>query len=359
MTHAPDVSLRNIVKTFGGVTAVDNVTLEIPHKSFVSLLGPSGCGKTTTLRMIGGFEVPDSGEVLIRGESRGITPPYARDTSMVFQSYALFPHMTVAENIAFGLHERGVQRREIRERVQAMLDLIKLPGIAGRKPHQLSGGQQQRVALARSLVIEPKVLLLDEPLGALDSLLRKQMQIELKRIQQQLGITFVYVTHDQEEAITMSDRIVVMREGMVEQEGTAREIFDRPASRYVAEFMGAENIIPVEVVSTDAGANVVNLAGRQLIVPGENSQLNGCVSLVIRPERIRLITEDGWLARVVSRTDKGASVAFHMELDAGITLTAHSASDHTNHIGVGDEVRIDFPGANASLVPTMMATATR
>ncbi len=350
METMSDVSIRNLVKTFGNAVAVDGISLEVPRGAFVTFLGSSGCGKTTTLRMIGGFEHPDSGEIYIQGKPMGRTPPHARDTSMVFQSYALFPHMSVRENIAFGLQERKVGKSEIKERVQAMLDLIELPHLGDRKPKQLSGGQQQRVALARSLIIEPTVLLLDEPLGALDLKLRKQMQIELKRIQRQVGITFIYVTHDQEEALTMSDRIVVMAAGRVEQEGSAEDIFDRPASRFVAEFMGAGNVLPVQVESHDATSTSVNFAGRAVTVP--QPLPDGEIALVIRPEKLRLDSTDGWQGKVVESVFKGSMMSYRVELTDGTSMLAEVAHDDTAHRhAIGDTVMLNFRGNDATLVP--------
>jgi ABC-type Fe3+/spermidine/putrescine transport system ATPase subunit len=238
-----DVELRGLTKRFDDVVAVDDVDLHVDAGEFMSLLGPSGCGKTTTLRLIAGFEKPDAGAVLIAGDDVGRLPPYRRDVNTVFQSYALFPHLKVGDNVAYGLKQRGFSKQERRERAHAMLELVRLAGVEERKPKQLSGGQQQRVALARALVMEPKVLLLDEPLGALDLKVRRQLQLELKRIQETVGVTFVYVTHDQEEALAMSDRVAVMNDGRVEQVGTPREIYDHPASPFVADFIGETNFI--------------------------------------------------------------------------------------------------------------------
>jgi ABC-type Fe3+/spermidine/putrescine transport system ATPase subunit len=241
--EAYDVELRGVTKRFDDVVAVDGLDLNIHHGEFLSLLGPSGCGKTTTLRLIAGFERPDEGQILIDGSDVAALPPYKRDVNTVFQSYALFPHLTVIENVAYGLKQRGLRRPAREARALELLRLVKLEQVAHRKPRQLSGGQQQRVALARALVLAPKVLLLDEPLGALDLKVRKGLQIELKRIQSEIGITFVYVTHDQEEALAMSDRVAVMNEGQIEQLGPPREIYDSPASGFVAEFIGETNFI--------------------------------------------------------------------------------------------------------------------
>jgi ABC-type Fe3+/spermidine/putrescine transport system ATPase subunit len=238
-----EVTLRGLTKRFDDVVAVDSVDLHVAAGEFLSLLGPSGCGKTTTLRLIAGFEQPDEGSVLIGGDDVSRLPPYRRDVNTVFQSYALFPHLRVLDNVAYGLKQRGLSKAQRHDRARAMLDLVRLPEVEGRKPKQLSGGQQQRVALARALVMEPKVLLLDEPLGALDLKVRRQLQIELKRIQETVGVTFVYVTHDQEEALAMSDRVAVMSAGVIEQVGTPREIYDSPSSPFVADFIGETNFI--------------------------------------------------------------------------------------------------------------------
>jgi spermidine/putrescine ABC transporter ATP-binding subunit len=284
------VSIRGVTKRFGGVEAVSNVSLEVRAGEFVSLLGPSGCGKTTTLRMIAGFEVPDEGDILLGTESIVDVPPYRRDTSMVFQDYALFPHRTVAQNIGFGLRMRRTPRREIDRKVEAMLEVLGLSGMGDRKPNELSGGQRQRVALGRALVVDPAVLLLDEPLGALDLQLRKQMQLELKRIHREFGITFIYVTHDQEEAITMSDRIAVMQGGRVEQFGPVLEIYTRPATPFVAQFIGEANLLPATVVSTEP--LTLSLGGSELTMEaaaGANGLRPGDpVVAVIRPENVRV-----------------------------------------------------------------------
>jgi spermidine/putrescine transport system ATP-binding protein len=242
-----DVRLERVTKAFGETVAVDDLSLDIQVGEFFSMLGPSGCGKTTTLRMIGGFEEPTRGTVYLGGRDVTELPPYRRDVNTVFQSYALFPHLDVFENVAFGLKRKKVERSEVKRRVLESLHLVDLPGFEHRKPTQLSGGQQQRVALARALVNEPKVLLLDEPLGALDLKLRKQMQLELKRIQTEVGITFIYVTHDQEEAMTMSDRLAVMRHGRVEQIGPPEAVYESPATEFVAGFLGASNLLYGEV----------------------------------------------------------------------------------------------------------------
>ena len=243
-----DVRLVDVVKKFGDMVAVDHINLEVRDGEFFSLLGPSGCGKTTTLRMIGGFEQPTSGLIELQGQDVTWLPPFKRNVNTVFQNYALFPHLTIFENVAFGLRRKGVKGAEIKSRVTDMLALVELPGYESRKPNQISGGQAQRVALARALINRPAVLLLDEPLGALDLKLRKQMQVELKRIQQEVGITFIYVTHDQEEAMTMSDRIAVMNQGRYEQLGDPEILYERPTTRFVAGFLGVSNLLPATVV---------------------------------------------------------------------------------------------------------------
>jgi spermidine/putrescine transport system ATP-binding protein len=280
---APSVTLRAVTKRFGDFTAVDAIDLEIGQGEFFTLLGPSGCGKTTTLRMIAGFEQPDGGEILIDSSDVAGLPAHKRPTNTVFQSYALFPHLTVRENVAYGLKRKGVSKAEIADRVGAELERVGLAGEANRKPNQLSGGQQQRVALARAVVNLPKVLLLDEPLGALDLKLRKQLQLELKRIQADVGITFVHVTHDQEEAMTMADQIAVMNRGKVEQLGAPAELYEQPATAFVAGFLGVSNLLTGRVV----GPGVVQLdAGDQLRV-AENGR-EGRVAAGVRPEKIRL-----------------------------------------------------------------------
>jgi len=286
VTGQADVRLVEVTKRFDDVVAVDRLSLEIEHGSFFALLGPSGCGKTTTLRMIGGFEQPTEGEIYLGESAVSGLPAYKRDVNTVFQSYALFPHLTVFENVAFGLRRRGVRGETLTGRVNEILRIVGLEGMEKRKPRQLSGGQQQRVALARALVNKPKVLLLDEPLGALDLKLRKQMQLELKGIQHDIGITFVHVTHDQEEAMTMADRIAVMRSGRIEQLGTPTELYETPATAFVAGFLGASNLI----AGTVSGANTVRLHhGPEVRVrPDALAGRSGEVAIGIRPEKIEL-----------------------------------------------------------------------
>jgi len=281
------VSLRGITKRFGELTAVDSIDLDIKEGEFFTLLGPSGCGKTTTLRMIAGFEEPNEGQILVDGNDVAGLPAHKRPTNTVFQSYALFPHLTVRENVAYGLKRKRVDKSEIAERVDAELERVGLANEANRKPNQLSGGQQQRVALARAVVNLPKVLLLDEPLGALDLKLRKGLQLELKRIQQEIGITFVYVTHDQEEALTMSDRIAVMNRGIVEQVAVPVEVYERPETTFVAGFIGVSNLMPGVVRSLSGDRAEVALEAGVTVSAGANGLATGerCHA-VVRPEKL-------------------------------------------------------------------------
>jgi ABC-type Fe3+/spermidine/putrescine transport system ATPase subunit len=277
-TATPDVELVGVTKRFGSVAAVDAIDLEVHTGEFLSLLGPSGCGKTTTLRLIAGFERPDEGEVRIGGQDVSRVPPYRRDVNTVFQSYALFPHLNVLDNVGYGLKQRGLGRAERRGRALEMLELVRLSGLEERKPRQLSGGQQQRVALARALVMHPRVLLLDEPLGALDLKVRKELQIELKRIQEEIGITFVYVTHDQEEALAMSDRVVVMNGGRIEQIGPPHEIYDRPATQWIAGFIGDTNFIRM-----NGTAVAVRPEGLRVVAGGAGLEGTVATTMVIGP----------------------------------------------------------------------------
>ena len=289
-----DVELQDIVKDFdsggAGVRAVDHVSMQIADGEFFALLGPSGCGKTTTLRLIAGFEQPTQGHILIRGRAMEGIPAYHRPVNTVFQDYALFPHLTVEQNIMFGLQMEGVNKRDALKQAHEALDMVRLPDIGERKPHQLSGGQQQRVALARALVKQPAVLLLDEPLGALDLKLRKNMQYELKALQRDVGITFIYVTHDQEEAITMADRIAVMNEGKMLQVGTPKAIYERPGTHFVADFIGETNFIPATLLNRESDSlGRVKLPGGREICAALSDALeatSGAVTLAIRPERI-------------------------------------------------------------------------
>jgi spermidine/putrescine transport system ATP-binding protein len=287
----PDVDVRlvDIAKLYGDVAAVDHIDLEVANGEFFSLLGPSGCGKTTTLRMIGGFEQPSSGLIELQGQDVTWLPPYRRNVNTVFQSYALFPHLSIYENVAFGLRRTHVKDSEIKSRVTQMLELVELPGYETRKPNQISGGQAQRVALARALINRPAVLLLDEPLGALDLKLRKQMQVELKRIQQEVGITFIYVTHDQEEAMTMSNRIAVMNKGHYEQLGDPETLYEHPETRFVAGFLGVSNLLAGVCQGTDDGDGVIKLMDDTMVrAPAAAVHGRTAVDVGVRPEKIRL-----------------------------------------------------------------------
>jgi spermidine/putrescine transport system ATP-binding protein len=323
-----EIQLVNLVKKFGDFTAVDGINLTIPAGKLFSLLGPSGCGKTTTLRMVAGFEQPTSGEVLLDGADMAGTPPNRRNVNTVFQSYALFPHMTVFDNVAFGLRRAGVGRVDVKRRVDEVLAQVELTKFAARKPAQLSGGQQQRVALARALVLKPAVLLLDEPLGALDAKLRRQLQIEIKALQEQVGITFIYVTHDQEEAITMSDRIAVMNGGRIEQEATPQVMYEEPATAFVANFLGVSNLIDARA-SGPSGDGVALEIGSGVAVEALHGDVGrrGAVQVVIRPERVRVEADGSTGANriraVVQRTVyMGNGVRVFMDLATGQHIVA-------------------------------------
>jgi putative spermidine/putrescine transport system ATP-binding protein len=298
---APDVRLSDVRKTYGDVVAVAGVDLVIEPGEFFTLLGPSGSGKTTTLRLIAGFERPDSGRVELHGRDVTGVPPYARDVNTVFQDYALFPHMTVGENVAYGLRVKGVPRRERRGRVEEVLRIVRLPGLADRKPIQLSGGQRQRVALARALVNSPRVLLLDEPLGALDLKLRQEMQVELRRIQREvsdIGMTFVYVTHDQEEALTMSDRLAVFNEGRIEQVGAPAEVYERPATEFVAGFIGVSNVITRDGRTFTVRPEKITMLETAEALRGDTAELG----------RIRDVVYVGMFTRYVVELDSGGEL---------------------------------------------------
>ena len=312
MSASKSVSVKNLVKTFessGGkkVTAVDNVSLTIEPGEFVTLLGPSGCGKTTILRMVAGFENPTGGDVLIGGERVNTLTPDRRDTAMVFQSYALFPHLNVFENVAYGLKIKKMKPDDIRTKVKNILDLVGLSDLETRSPNQLSGGQQQRVALARALVMEPSVLLFDEPLSNLDAKLRIHMRREIRKIQRQFGITSIYVTHDQAEAMSMSDRIIVMNKGVIEQVGTPKQIYATPASQFVADFIGTANIIPSKVIhAIDGEVDVETLGTRFRVKTNLNLQPNDDVKLIVRPEAVTLSREAGIPAEIASSVFMGS-----------------------------------------------------
>ena len=321
-----DIRLIGLTKRFEDVVAVNELSLEIERGRFVALLGPSGCGKTTTLRMIGGFEEPTAGAIELAGRDVSGLPPYRRDVNTVFQSYALFPHLSIFENIAFGLRRKKVRGDELRKRVVDALELVGLSGLERRKPKQLSGGQQQRIALARALVNHPRVLLLDEPLGALDLKLRKEMQLELKRIQHEVGITFVHVTHDQEEAMTMADRIVIMNFGRIEQLGTPSELYEKPRTAFVAGFLGVSNLLPGEVVGDD---RVRLRDGTEVSVPRDVvGGRSGSVQIGVRPEKLRTDgSEPNKLTGTVSESAYiGVSTQYIVDTPAG-PVTVYMQND--------------------------------
>jgi spermidine/putrescine transport system ATP-binding protein len=338
----PEVAVRlvDVVKKFGEAAAVDHINLEVRDGEFFSLLGPSGCGKTTTLRMIGGFEQPTSGLIELQAQDVTWLPPYRRNVNTVFQNYALFPHLTIFENVAFVLRRKGIKSADLKGRVTDMLRLVELPGFETRKPTQISGGQAQRVALARALINRPAVLLLDEPLGALDLKLRKQMQVELKRIQQEVGITFIYVTHDQEEAMTMSDRIAVMNNGRYEQLGDPESLYERPTTRFVAGFLGISNLIPATIEGGDAAYASARLTGNDLIkVP--RGLLDGTtnVSIGVRPEKIRLSERS-------------------VEPPAGHNRLVGVVRD-ASYIGVSTQYLVESHGGNLTVYEQNVERATR
>jgi spermidine/putrescine transport system ATP-binding protein len=356
MNDAYEVELDSVTKRFGDMTAVDCVTLGIWRGEFLTMLGPSGCGKTTLLRMIAGFATPDSGRVRLGGSDVTDLPPYRRDVTTVFQQYALFPHLNVFDNVAFGLERRRVAREEIRRRVGDALEMVRLSGLDERTPAELSGGQQQRVALARALVLEPRVLLLDEPLAALDLKLRKQMQIELKGLQRRLGISFIYVTHDQEEALTMSDRIVVMNAGHVEQIGRAEEIYERPVSEFVAGFIGMSNIIEGTVAEVRDHFSLINISGASVTVQGNSAAAGERIRLMVRPEKIKLSageTDNALRGRVESAVYLGESTQWRIVLDGGQTITAleqnHQPFDSTQ-ARTGQSVAVSWEPASAVIL---------
>jgi spermidine/putrescine transport system ATP-binding protein len=354
----PAIELVGIAKTFhsrrGVVAAVEHVDLVIGESEFFSLLGPSGCGKTTTLRMIGGFEEPTQGQILLYGKDVVGVPPNHRDVNMVFQSYALFPHMSVEENVAFGLRRKSVRKAEITTRVGEMLELVQLEGKSDRRPRELSGGQQQRVALARALVNRPRALLLDEPLAALDLKLRQAMQLELKRIQREVGITFVFVTHDQNEALTMSDRLVVMNAGRIEQLGAPRDLYERPRTRFVAGFIGTSNLMTGTVRHLDGNTAVLEAAAdERLIVPDAvtaGAAVGEPLDLTVRPEKIVISTSDptpGWctLRGTVSEVvylGTSTQYAVRTKDDSELSVFVQNSSDASDVAGRGQTVWLSW-----------------
>jgi len=354
----PEIRLTELTKHFRDVRAVDRISMDIRSGEFFSMLGPSGCGKTTTLRMIGGFELPTGGRIELRGRDVTTDPPDKRPVNMVFQNYALFPHLDVGANVAFGLRRKGVEKGETERRVGEALDLVHLSGYDRRRPNQLSGGQQQRVALARALVNRPNVLLLDEPLGALDLKLRKQLQVELKRVQAEVGITFVYVTHDQEEALTMSDRIAVMHAGRVEQLGTPEDLYERPRTRFVADFIGTTNLLAGTVDSIHGDCAVIRFGGGELGSTAATRLSAGqAVELSLRPEAVALRPRDGaggshhGLVPALAGTVEQAAylgniVQYLVRTTGGLSITALTPKTGLR-IPVGDSVDISWSPGDA------------
>ena len=347
-----DVELRAVTKRFGALTAVNAVTLKVRQGEFLSLLGPSGCGKTTSLRLIAGFEQPDEGEILIGGADAANAPPYKRDVNTVFQQYALFPHMSVLDNVAYGLKQRKVGKPQRHAKAREALELVRMTGRESDRPAMLSGGQQQRVALARALVMNPRVLLLDEPLGALDLKLRKEMQIELKRIQHQVGITFIYVTHDQEEALSMSDRVAVMSNGVIEQLDEPRTIYDRPLTPFVADFIGDMNFIDGEVVEAADGGFAID-TGAGLVVRGRGDAVKGRrVRVGVRPERIMASpgvsggTANSATAEVITKMYLGDQIQIVAKLVGGgdvVVREQRASADPTlDTINPGDRIALSW-----------------
>ncbi|MFJ8577081.1 ABC transporter ATP-binding protein [Micromonospora sp. NPDC093277] len=346
-TPAGDLRLANLTKRFGVFTAVDDLSLTIPQGSFFALLGASGCGKTTTLRMIAGLEEPTSGQVLLGDRDIAGLRPYKRPVNTVFQSYALFPHLDIHENVAFGLRRRGI--RKVTEQVEQMLALVQLEGYGRRKPAQLSGGQQQRVALARALINHPQVLLLDEPLGALDLKLRRQMQIELKRIQTGVGITFVHVTHDQEEAMTMADTVAVMNAGRIEQLGAPTEIYEYPATAFVANFLGQSNLLAGEAAGHSGDDVLVTAHGARFSVPAGRARVeNGPAFLGVRPEKLHLVEDSDAVPAghqhvpgvITDASYVGVSTQYLVKTAWGSELSAFAANS-----GVGGRLPVGAPVA--------------
>jgi spermidine/putrescine transport system ATP-binding protein len=346
-----EVQLEQLTKVFdGGVVAVDAIDLDMPPGEFFTLLGPSGCGKTTTLRMIAGFERPTSGRILLDGSDVARVAPHKRNVNTVFQSYALFPHMDVAGNVAFGLKYRRFTNDEKKKQVSEILERVRLAGFERRKPSQLSGGQQQRVALARALVLAPRVLLLDEPLGALDARLRKDLQVELKMLQADIGITFVFVTHDQEEALTMSDRVAVMRDGRVEQAGTPREVYEEPQTTFVADFLGVSNILHAEATPNGRDGSLLRVGDRTLRAGQGETATRGTVEAMIRPERIELEphgshAENRLPGMVERNVFRGGSSEIHVRIIGGdvLKVSAPNAGDARVALEEGTPVTLYLP----------------
>ncbi len=358
--HEAAVCLQGVARRFGDTVAVAHIDLELAGGEFFALLGPSGCGKTTTLRMVGGFETPSAGRIYLEGRDVTRLPPYRRDVNTVFQSYALFPHLDVFDNVAFGLRRKGLDRTETRRRVLHNLELVGLEGFGKRRPGQISGGQQQRVALARALVNEPKVLLLDEPMGALDARIRKTMQLELKRIQREVGITFLYVTHDQAEAMAMSDRLAVMHAGRCEDIGPPHRVYDRPGTQFVAEFLGTCNLLPIE--SAEGQLRLPDGTPVAVAHSDAHAAIRDGLRVGIRPEKLVLTAgvgtpsgpgpENRLAAKVTSATYLGASTEYQVETAWGGKLMLFAQNlDHTSRAEPGDDVEVSWDTAHCFVLP--------
>jgi spermidine/putrescine ABC transporter ATP-binding subunit len=353
MSQKPKVSLRGITKTYGDLRVNDSIDLDILEGEFLTLLGSSGSGKTTLMRIVAGLETCDSGAVMLDGRDVTHEPPRRRNLGMVFQQYSLFPHMTVGDNIRYGLRVKGWKRAAADQRVAEMLAMIQLPEIADRFPHQLSGGQQQRVALARALATSPSLLMLDEPLGALDLKLRKQLQIELKRIHRQTGTTFLFVTHDQDEALSMSDRVAVLRNGRIEQLGPTRAIYESPQTPFVADFIGEVSLLRCDRSDTVDGQ--ARIAGTSYRISVPQTDIAGPFHLVVRPEHVRLLGEaalQAFPARVLDVRFEGGSSIVHVEVEDGPTLKARVLGLTENSIRVGGQVWVEIAGASVCLPVT-------
>jgi len=364
----PMIRLERVCKSFGEAVAVDDVSIEIARGEFFSMLGPSGCGKTTTLRMIAGFEEPTAGRVHLDGEDVTLTSPRHRNVNMVFQDYALFPHMTVAENVGFGLKLKKVDRGEQRSRIDEMLGVVRLEGLGDRRPSELSGGQRQRVALARALVNRPAALLLDEPLGALDLKLRREMQLELKRIQKSTGTTFVYVTHDQEEALTMSDRIAVMDGGRVQQLADPKTLYEQPTTSFVADFIGTSNALELSIHRREGEHAIVESAGVRIVVPADCA-VGDSLQVSVRPEKIAIVAGHGHAADdhngshvegiVVERVYLGSVSQTMVELPDGERLAVHELNDDSaSEVEPGDPVTLKWDPRHSLVVAEALGLRT-
>ncbi len=349
MTTSGSVVFKNIRKQFGNFTAIHDLSFTIEPGQLVTLLGPSGCGKTTTLRMLAGLEHPTSGRILIGGKDVTMLPANERDVSMVFQSYALFPHMNSLDNVAYGLESSGMRKKDARERAEESLKLVGLAGMGGRLPAELSGGQQQRVAVARALVLEPQVLLLDEPLSNLDARLRRQVRTEIRELQQRLGFTAVYVTHDQEEALAVSDRIVIMKDGDIAQQGSPRDLYEAPASAFIADFMGEANVVPCDVITVGGQDATIRIGAFEHRVPSRNARL-GPAKLAVRPNAITLEPATGaaFPGQILHSAYLGAHVEYEVETSNGKLFVVDPAVERP--LTPATEVAVGFKGRGIAII---------